>query len=180
MASNDAIALGEPGHGSGSVAAQTAAAAAALAERVARGSGDAWPEHHAAATQAGSLRLAAESLVQENTAAYATAVEILAEPEDNLTLGVALGRTLLVLGAIASTAADIAELCAHAAEAGDPDLRADAAGGALLAAAAAATAAHLVTINLTTRADDAAQARVDGDAERAAGAAERAVAASRG
>jgi formiminotetrahydrofolate cyclodeaminase len=178
MSSSDAIAEGRPGHGSGTAAAELVGAAAALAERVASASVERWADA-AAAGSAAAARVEADALAAENRDAYASAVSVLAEPEDNLDVGLALGRTLLVLRRIGTLAADVAELCETVAEHGEPDLAPDAACGAVFASSAARVAAHLVTINLITRPDDETPADAVADAERAAEAAEAAVAFGR-
>src|SRR4051794_3944670 len=126
MSESDAIAEGRAGYGAGTAAAEMVAIAAALAERVARGSPGRWPEEADIVHRAAAHRLHALDLVAENRDAYASAVGVLEHPGDNLDLTVALGRTLLVLRQIGTLAADVAELSVAAAHGSDPDLVADA------------------------------------------------------
>jgi formiminotetrahydrofolate cyclodeaminase len=152
------VAEGGPGMGGGAVAAATAATAASLVEMVARASVDMWPEAADVAGQAQALRMWATQLAQVNMDTYGAAKEALASAyagqgeTDSLkdTLGVAMEVPLR----IAELADDVAELANQAAQAGDYDLRPDAAVAAALAAASTRAAAHLVAINLTATADD--------------------------
>ena len=169
--SSDAIAEGLAGYGAGTAAAELVAIAAALAERVARGSPGRWPEEADIVTRAAAHRLHAMELVAENRDAYASAVGVLEHPDDNLDVTVALGRTLLVLRRIGTLAADVAELCVAAAHQSDPDLVADAVCATFYASSAARACAHLVSINLTTRRDDETLEAAMADADRAESAA---------
>src|SRR6185503_14214784 len=108
MSESQPIAEGRAGHGAGTAAAELVAVAAALAERVGRGSPGRWPEEANIVTRAAAHRLHALELIAENRDAYASAVGVLAHPEDTLDVTVALGRTLLVLRQIGTLAADVA------------------------------------------------------------------------
>jgi formiminotetrahydrofolate cyclodeaminase len=75
-------------------------------------------------------------------------------------------------------AADIAALAADVVERGNPNLRGDAAAGAVLAEAAARISANLVAINLTMQEEDERVARALALADNATRSAKRAVRAT--
>ena len=170
--------------GGGSVAGVVAALAAALAGMAARFSTAQWPDAEGAAAQADALRTRAAPLAQLDAEAYAVALETLRSPPGDdreardAAIGEALARAADVPLTIAEVAADVAELAADVAERGNPNLRGDAAAGALLAEAAARIGANLVAINLTVHDDDERVRLARALADRAARAARRAVAAT--
>ena len=146
----DELIAGEaPAPGSGVAAAVVAAIAASIVGDAARSSNEA-----GAAAQAGKLGRRALPLAEADERAFLKATELLAESAGDFELGRALERAAEVPLQIAALAADVAALASHVAEKGDPSVRADAVGAAFLAEGAARTAAHLVEINLGTRADD--------------------------
>lgn len=146
---DDLLGGGSPATGSGVAAALVAAIAASIVRQAARRSGAI-----AAAAQADALRRRALPLAEADEQAYREALKRLAERDDDFELGRALERAAEVPLQIAGVAADVAALATHVAEHADPAVRADAVGAAFLAEAAARAAAHLVEINLATRAND--------------------------
>jgi formiminotetrahydrofolate cyclodeaminase len=170
--------------GSGSVAALVTAAAAGLLAKVARFSGEEWPEARGIAAQAEALRDRAAPLAQTDADEYEAALRAHRddkhEPGErrDFALGSAFARAAEPPLEIAAIAADVSRLSVTVAERGDPSLRADAVAAALFAAAAAATAAELVAVNLTASATDDRVRRARRLADEAAAAAEEAKAAS--
>lgn len=152
----DAVAGHTPTPGGGSVAALTAALAAALAGMVARYSdlpGD----------DADALRAHVAALADADVAAYAAYRAASALAADDEARPAALERAsdaaAAVPAEVAECAARIAELADGLARAGNQHLRSDAEAALALAAAAAATAATLVAVNQpgTPRDDRAAE-----------------------
>lgn len=139
---------GAPGCGSAlAYAVASAASAVAMAARVSGAAGF--------AAQADALSARAAPLVQLDADMYDAALavrdateELKAEQRD-WEIGRAFARAAEPLLEIARTAADVAELAAQLAEAGDPRVRADASAAAGLAAGAARGAVALVAVNLT-------------------------------
>jgi formiminotetrahydrofolate cyclodeaminase len=74
--------------------------------------------------------------------------------------------------------ADVADLAAHLAEHGNPDVRGDAVAGAVIAEGGTRAAAHLVRINLGTSPEDGRVFRATAAATTAAEAARRALESS--
>lgn len=180
----DAIAAETPAPGGGSVAAVALTAAAALVTMAARFSRDHWDGAGAAAAQADLLRERAAPLADADAAAYQAALDALRAPkvgssrERNEAIGRALAEAAAVPLQIAEVAVDVAVLAAEVVEHGNPNLRGDAAAGAVLAEAAATIGAGLVRINLGAAKGDERVARVDRLVEAAREAARRARAAA--
>lgn len=166
--------------GGGSVAALVTAAAAGLLAKVARSSGEGWPDAPGIAAQAEALRDRATPLAQLDADEYEAALR--AQSEDSqeegerrdFVLGRAFARAAEPPLEIAAIAADVSRLSVTIAERGEPALRADAVSAGLLSAAAAAAAAELVAVNLTASAADERVLRARRLAEEAAEAAEEA------
>ena len=177
----DDLADPSPAPGGGSLAALTTAMAAALLSAAARASRSSWPEARAVAAQAEALRDRAAGLAELNSAAYAEAVELLREPDDekperrDFRLGTALSRAASVPLQIAEAACDVSELGLFVAERCEPQHRADAATAILLADAAARVGAHLVAVNLTAQRGDERIARAESLVEATARAARTAL-----
>jgi formiminotetrahydrofolate cyclodeaminase len=164
----------------GPAAALTAAVASALVAMTARYARDEWADATTTVAQAEALRRRAVRLAQEDAAALEdvlTARETPIDPRSavrDFHLCQTLGRAADAPFGIAETACDVAQLAAHVAERGDPEVRADAAAAALLAYGAARAAAHLVEVNLAAAADDERLRLVNRLVERAAEAAQAA------
>jgi formiminotetrahydrofolate cyclodeaminase len=160
------IASRTPAPGGGSVAAIGLAMGASLVEMAARFSEGHWAEAGGAVAQAKVLRERAAPLAREDAEAYERALAALRLPKDgdpeerDRVLGRALEEAAAVPFRIAEIAADVASLAAEAAQHGNPNLRGDAAAGALLAEAAAHIGANLVAINLGVPERDERVARV--------------------
>jgi formiminotetrahydrofolate cyclodeaminase len=142
--------------GAGSALAVALATAAAVVQMAARVSPESWAEAAGVAAQAESLRERAARLVDEDAEAYQRALEAraaadAAERPDRRDW--ALGRVTAAAAepplALARLAADVAELCAAAAERIEPRVHADVAGAAALAVAVARGSRELVAVNLT-------------------------------
>ena len=146
--------------GGGSAAALVTAIAAGLLAKVARSSGDTWPEAAGIAAQADCLRDRATPLAQTDAEQYEAALRARAETNDehgerrDFALGQAYAKAAEPPLQIVSVANDVAQLALAVAEGGNPALRADAVAAGLLAAAAASAAAELVAVNLTASARD--------------------------
>jgi methenyltetrahydrofolate cyclohydrolase len=171
------IADERPTPGGGSVAALTVAMAASLVEMVARSS-EGWDERAGVAAQASCLRARVGPLAPLDAEAYEAALDAFARPADgrdrDAELGRKLGRAAEVPLRVAEAAADVAELAALAAEAGDHRRRPDAVAAALLSGAAARAAAHLVAVNLAALPGDDRVERAEAAAAAAAAAASKA------
>jgi len=165
----------------GSGAALVVAIAAGLVAKAARLSRSDWLEAGGAVAQADTLRARALSLAQSDAVAYEDALATLegidkVEPDRrDAAIQEALVRSAEIPLLISQTACDVSLLPADVAEAGDPELGADAAVAALLAGAAAQAAGHLVEVNLATVPEDERAARGEVFASKAATAAKRAV-----
>ena len=174
----DALEAPAPSPCGGSAAALAGAMAASLVRLVANRSD--WAEAPGVAAQAGVLRTRLVQLAEDDVRAYAAAMEALAAAReagggrDHL-IGVALERAAEVPLAIASAAADVAELAAEAAVHGSPALRPDATAAALLAEAASRSSARLVEVNLATVEGDPREREARASAAAAARARERAL-----
>lgn len=146
--------------GGGSAAALVTAIAAGLLAKVARGSGDTWPDAAGIAAQAECLRDRATPLADADAAQYEAALRAREETggeegeRRDFALGQAFAKAAEPPLQIARAASDVAQLALAVAESGNPALRADAVTAALLAAAAAMAAAELVAVNLTASATD--------------------------
>ncbi|HST16395.1 MAG TPA: cyclodeaminase/cyclohydrolase family protein [Gaiellaceae bacterium] len=143
----------------GSAAAAAAALAAALVAKIARGA-----DEIGIAAQADALAARLTDLAAEDADAFEAATLALAEPRGSSggrdhVLGTTLQRAADVPLRIAEAAADVVTLAAGLAALASPGERGDPTGAALLAAGATRAAAHLVTINLTSRPGDKRDAR---------------------
>jgi formiminotetrahydrofolate cyclodeaminase len=146
--------------GGGSVAAIAGALAASLVAMAARFSREDWKDAAGVVAQAEALRIRLLPLADEDANAYenfllARRMSQEVEPElRDAAIGDALSRAADVPLAIAEAAHDVATLATEVALRGNPNLRGDAATGALLAEAAVRATANLVEINLATREGD--------------------------
>lgn len=175
------VASERPAPGAGSVAAIVAALAAGLAEMSARLSRE-WPEAATAARRANALRNEVAALAEDDARAYAQVLRALKLPKESVearasALAQALSEAANPPLAIAELARTIAALAAECAEVGNPNLRGDAAAGAVLAEAAARIGARLAAINLREQPQDERLARAQAAAEQASAAARRALSA---
>jgi formiminotetrahydrofolate cyclodeaminase len=174
----------EPDPSAGTVASRVAALAASLAAAAAERSRGQWEEASGARAQAQALERRAGELASRIAAAYAVAIEALADRHLDIgvddqsardwQLGVAVEQAAGPPLELAGAAADIAELAALIAGRGADDVRADATVAAVLAAAAASAAARLVEINLVVG-DQQPAALARGYADAAAAAAASAI-----
>jgi methenyltetrahydrofolate cyclohydrolase len=178
------IASEVPSPAGGSAAAIAVALGAGLTAMCARNSRETWAEARGATAQAEALRSRIEPLAQADAEAYEAALAAFRLPEmlepevRNATLGVALERAAAVPLAIAEVGADVADLAALLAEHGNPEMRGDAAAGALLAEAGTRAAANLVRINLGAAPEDLRVTRALAVAEAAARSAKQALEAT--
>lgn len=176
------IASEVPSPAGGSAAAIAVALGAGLTAMCARNSRDGWSDAGGATAQAETLRSRIEPLAQADADAYDEALTAFRLPDQlelevrDATLGGALERAAAIPLAIAEVGADVADLAAHLALHGNPDVRGDAVAGAVIAEAGTRAAAHLVRINLGTNPDDARVSRAAVAASTAAEAARRALA----
>lgn len=145
----DEVAARTPAPGAGSVSALAVALAAGLAAMAARFSDRHWPDADRAAARAVELQARAAALAPADARAYEA---VLAARGDDVR--VALEQAATVPLELAELAAEVAALAADAVRHGNPNLRGDAAAGALLAEAGARAAANLVAINLEGRLED--------------------------
>jgi len=166
----------------GSSAALVVAIAAGLVAKAARLSRSEWLEAGGAAAQADTLRARALSLAQSDAVAYEDAlatlggIENVAPDRRDAAIQEVLIRSAEVPLLISQTACDVSLLAADVAQAGNPELGADAGVAALLAEAAARAAGHLVEVNLATIPEDERTARGEELASKAKTAAKRALA----
>jgi len=160
------IAAPRPTATAGAVCAVTTAAAAALVEMTARLSDGA-----AGAAAAGALRSRAESLVDEDAAAYARVLE--AQRRTGVERREALREAFTAAAQpplrIARAAAEVAVLAERVVGAAERAVCGDAATAASLAAAAARSATRLARVNLAAAGGDL-DAAAAGDAASAAAA----------
>lgn len=170
------------GPAGGTGAALVAAIAASLVAKAARLSRDSWSEAPGAVAQAEALRdramslAIADALVFEEALATLRGIDQIEPGRRDIALKNALVRAGEVPLQIAEVACDVALLAASAAEAGNPELGADAAIAAVLSEAAARSARHLVAVNLATVPEADSLSRGEQLAQAAASAAQRAVA----
>ena len=148
----DQVAARSPAPGGGGAAALTGALAAGLAAMAARFSAAQLPDAADLAARADQLRHRAAELVDEDAQAYLRVLDALALPRD--AAGRAQVREALQVAAtkpqeMTQIAAQVAELAARLAVAGNPNLRGDSVTAALLAESSARSAACLVDINVT-------------------------------
>jgi formiminotetrahydrofolate cyclodeaminase len=178
----DLIASEERVPAGGSSAALVVAIAAGLVAKAARLSRSEWLEAGGAAAQADTLRARALSLAQSDAVAYENALATLEGIEKvkpdrrDAAIQDALSRSAEVPLLISQTACDVSLLAADVAQAGNPELGADAGVAALLAEAAARAAGHLVEVNLATIPEDERTARGEELASKAKNATRRALA----
>ena len=171
-----------PTPGGGSLAAVTAAFAAALLAMAARSSAE-WRDAGAYAAQANALRQRLQELAPANDEAYEHALAALHLPPEldsdvrNQVLGESLERSAALPLAIAEAASNVSELAAAVAEECDPRFRPDAAAAAMLALGATRAAAHLVEINLGVLEHDERRLRANRLAADAAAASARTLSA---
>src|SRR5437016_3105358 len=150
----DALSAGGPTPGGGAAAAVTVALGAGLAAMAARLSTRHLSGAEELAAAADALRRRAARYADDDAAAFRAvhaAQALPAEPEPELrraAIRAALVRATAVPLAIAETAAEVAGLADRLAAEGNPNLRGDAATGALLAEAGARAAATLVALNV--------------------------------
>lgn len=169
-----------PGGGTG--AAIVVAVAASLVAKAARLSRASWSGAAGVAAQAQTLRdramflASADAVALEDALATLRGIDQIEPGRRDAALEDALVRAADIPLLIAEAACDVALLAADAAEAGNPELGADAAIAALLGEAAARSARHLVAVNLATLPQEARVSRGEELAEAAAWAAKRAVA----
>jgi formiminotetrahydrofolate cyclodeaminase len=146
--------------GGGSVAAHTIGLAAELVAMVARSSRASWPEAAGIAAQAVELAERCPALARDDVRVWQAAIARLGsvvedgDERRDAELRDLLERSAELPVAIAETGADVAVLAARAAKLGEGLFRADAVSAALLAHAGVRVAAHLIMVNLGTRAGD--------------------------
>jgi methenyltetrahydrofolate cyclohydrolase len=149
----DQIAARSPAPGGGGAAAMTGALAAGLAAMAARFSAAQLPDAGELAARADHLRHRAAELVDEDAHAYGAVLDAFALPRDaagrDQQVRAALDRAAAVPEEMTQLGAQVAELAARLAVAGNPNLRGDSLTAALLAEASARSAACLVDINVT-------------------------------
>ena len=169
----DQLAARTPTPGGGGAAAVTGAMAAGLVAMAARFSARQLPEAGDLASRADELRRRVADLADLDAQAYTAVLEALRLPREAGQRREALLGAALVPLEIAEIGAEVAQLAARVAEAGNPNLRGDAVTGAVLAAASARSAACLVDINvdlggldpeLSRRAARAVRTATDADA----------------
>jgi len=108
----------------------------------------------AVASTATALRIRASSLAEDDLAVYAAYVAARRLDPRGAAVLAALDEAVRVPLEVAAIGAELAELAARLVRSGNPNLRGDAATGALLAVAATRSAAVLVCENLAGRPDD--------------------------
>ena len=148
----DQIAARSPAPGGGGAAAMTGALAAGLVAMAARFSAAQLPDAEELAARADQLRHRAAELVDEDGQAYGRVLDAFALPRDAAgreQVRMALDRAAAVPEEMTRLGAEVAELAARLAVAGNPNLRGDSVTAALLAEASARSAACLVDINVT-------------------------------
>jgi formiminotetrahydrofolate cyclodeaminase len=148
--------------GAGSALAVALATAAAVVQMAARLSPESWPDAAGVAAQAESLRERAAKLIDDDADAYRNALEArasadaTARPEQrDWSLGQVTAAAAEPPLALARLAADLAVLCAAAADRVELRVRADVISAAVLASAVARGARELVAVNLTALDGDA-------------------------
>jgi formiminotetrahydrofolate cyclodeaminase len=141
------VASEDPTPAGGSVAAVAVALAASLCAMAARLSKNQLPDAPEVARRADHLRDETASLARADAAAYA-GVLATGRAREGETHD-ALSRAADVPLAVARFGAEVAEISARLARAGNPNLEGDAISAALLAEAGVSAAARLAKINLT-------------------------------
>jgi formiminotetrahydrofolate cyclodeaminase len=174
-----------PAPGAGAVAAVVVGLAAGLASMAGRFSDGHWDGATSAAESAEALRRRAEPLAAKDGQSYAAvlaAYRLTEQPGSHARAGAiasALVGAAEVPLEVAAIGAGVARIAADLVEHGNPNLRGDAAAGALFAGAGARVAAALVAINLASAADDRPVTEAAAHAAAAGEAAERALRALR-
>ena len=173
----DQVAARTSAPGGGGAAALTGALAAGLVAMAARFSAAQLPAAGELADRADQLRRRAAELVDEDAQAYTRVLGAFALPHQDEQRGqrirAALEQAAAVPQEMTEIAAQVAEMAARLAAAGNPNLRGDSVSAAVLAEASARSAACLVDINV-------ALGDLPGDlAQRAAGCLAAAEAAAR-
>lgn len=180
----DTLAHDGPAPGGGTAAAVVVAMSAALVVMVARASKEQWSEAGGVVAQAEALRARVAPLAQIDAEVYAEALEVLRTRDEldarhrDFELSQALERAAEVPLQIAEAGCDLASLAALLVENGNPEVRADAAAASVLAAGGTRAAAKLVTVNLAAGPEDKRVHQAQKLVERAAEAADRALAAA--
>jgi formiminotetrahydrofolate cyclodeaminase len=141
------VASEDPAPAAGSVAAVAVALAASLCAMAARLSTNQLPGARELARRADHLRDETASLARADAYAYAGVIATGRAREGEF--HDALSRAADVPLAVASLGAEVAEISARLARAGNPNLEGDAISAALLAEAGVSAAARLAKINLT-------------------------------
>jgi methenyltetrahydrofolate cyclohydrolase len=148
----DQVAARTPAPGGGGAAALTGALAAGLVAMAARFSAAQLPGAADLADRADQLRHRAAALVDEDAEAYTRVLGAFALPRQDeqreQRIRESLDRAAAVPQEMTEIAAQVAELAARLAAAGNPNLRGDSVSAALLAEASARCAACLVDINV--------------------------------
>ena len=148
----DEVAARTPAPGGGGAAALTGALAAGLVAMAARFSAAQLPGAGELAGRADQLRHRAAELVDEDAEAYGSVLDAFALPRADEQRGArireALERAAAIPQEMTEIAAQVAEMAAQLAAAGNPNLRGDSISAALLAEASARSAACLVDINV--------------------------------
>jgi formiminotetrahydrofolate cyclodeaminase len=160
----DLVASREPAPGGGASAAVTVALAAALSSMAARFATDHLTEAPVLAERAEKLRGEVAPLAQADAAAYGRVLEAYRLPPEHRQRRIreALSEAADVPLSIAGVGAEVAELAAHLALKGNPNLKGDALAAAELATAGVRAAATLVELNISAGgADDGRLARAN-------------------
>lgn len=177
----DRVASRTPEPAAGSVAAVVLGLAAGLTSMAARFSTEHWEGAEGAVERAEGLRRRSLPLAQADADSYARVLEALRVPKEQdpaaRTAGIAdaLEAAADVPLEIVEIGAEVAELAAEVAQHGNPNLRGDAAAGAVLAEGSVRAAATLIAINLSSHPDDERIARSSVLVSAAAEAAARAL-----
>jgi formiminotetrahydrofolate cyclodeaminase len=180
----DEVASEKPAPGAGSAAALVVAMGAGLAAMAARLSLGTWEGAADLIERADALRRRVAPLAPADGQAYEEVLTALRLPRSlepvvrDAAIANALARAAEIPLEIAGEGAYAAGLAAEVAEHGNPNLRSDAAAGAVLASAAAQVAANLVAINLGMSEDDERVVEARTQAAKAEAAAGRALAAA--
>jgi methenyltetrahydrofolate cyclohydrolase len=151
----DQVAARTPAPGGGGAAALTGALAAGLVAMAARFSAAQLPGAGDLAARADQLRGRAAELVDEDAQAYGRVLDAFALPrvagtgERDRRIREALEVAAAVPLEMTQIAAQVAEMAARVAGAGNPSLRGDSVSAAILAEASARSAACLVDINVS-------------------------------
>jgi len=176
------IASDRPAPGGGSVAAVAVAMAAGLVAMAARFSLEHWDDAREIVERADEIRRRVAPLAPADSQAFEEVLTAMRLPKHlepevrNAAIGNALARAAEIPLEIAREASEVAALGALVAEHGNPNVRGDAAAGALLAEAGGRAAANLVEVNLGTTESDSRIARAREHVETARASVERALA----